>query len=50
MLKVVIPDNIEKIKRQIFALEWQLTQDTREKDIQIHTGALNTLKKALASK
>ncbi|MGJ7044622.1 hypothetical protein [Thermoanaerobacterium thermosulfurigenes] len=47
MLKVVIPENREKIQRQIQALEWQLTQDTDEKSREIHQQALETLKNAL---
>ena len=47
MLKTLIPDSIEKIKKQINALEYLLKQDTREKDKEIHTQALNALKEGL---
>lgn len=47
MLKVIIPSNQEKIKRQIEALEWQITQDTDEKSKRIHQQALEALKNAL---
>lgn len=47
MLKVLIPDSIEKINKQITALEYAIKQDTRKKDIEIHTQALNALKEGL---
>lgn len=47
MLKVLIPDSIEKINKQIAALEYAIKNDTRKKDIEIHTQALNVLKEGL---
>ncbi|MDI3478626.1 MAG: hypothetical protein PWQ59_2151 [Thermoanaerobacterium sp.] len=47
MLKVVIPSNQDKIKRQIEALEWQITQDTDEKSRRIHEEVLEALGNAL---
>ena len=47
MLKVVVNKDTNKIKQQIQALEWQITQDTDRKDRKIHLQALNTLKQAL---
>lgn len=47
MLKVVIPDNQDKIQQQIEALEWQITQDIDEKSIKIHQQALEALKNTL---
>lgn len=47
MLKVVIPDSNDKLKKQIKALKFQLTQDVREEDKKIHKQALNDLEKAL---
>jgi hypothetical protein len=47
MLKVIIPSNQEKIKRQIEALEWQIIQDTDEKSRRIHEKALEALGNAL---
>ena len=47
MLKVVIPQDKDKIKKQIQALEWQITQDTDRKDRKIHLQALKALKQAL---
>lgn len=46
MLEIVIPDSKEKIIKYIKALKWQLTQDTREIDKQIHSQALERLEKA----
>lgn len=46
-LKIVIPKNKKQIERQIHALEYQLTQDTRKKDKEIHSKALEDLKVAL---
>lgn len=45
--KVEIPKDINKIKKQIKALEYQLQQDTNEKDIKIHTAALKRLNEEL---
>jgi HPt (histidine-containing phosphotransfer) domain-containing protein len=47
MLKVVIPESKAKIQRQIEALEYALSQDTRENDKEIHTEAIKALKEAL---
>lgn len=47
MLKVVIPDSNDKLKKQIKALKFQLTQDVREEDKKIHQEALNASVKAL---
>lgn len=43
ILKIVIPKDINKLKQQIEALEFQLKQDTSEKDIRIHKVALKSL-------
>lgn len=48
MLKVQIPKNEEQIKKQIRALNFQLTQDTTEKDKKIHQQAIYDLESALA--
>lgn len=47
MLKLEIPENKDKIKRQIEALKYRLTQDTREEDKIIHQQAIRDLEKAL---
>lgn len=47
MLKVEIPESKDKIEKQILALEYQLTQDRNEKDIEIHREALHDLRMAL---
>jgi hypothetical protein len=47
MLKVEIPKNKEKLIKQIEALKYQLTQDTREMDRKIHKEALEDSEKAL---
>ena len=47
MLKIRIPNNVEKIKEQIFWLELLLKQDTQEKDRKIHQEALDTLRQEL---
>jgi len=47
MLKVVVNKDTNKIKQQIQALEWQITQDTNLKDREIHLQALKALKQAL---
>jgi hypothetical protein len=46
-LKVVIPEDKEKINRQIAALEYLISVDTNEKDRQIHQAAKLQLEKAL---
>jgi len=43
VMKFIIPDDTNKIKRQINLLKWQIENDTREKDVKIHTVALNKL-------
>lgn len=47
MIKVVIPNSIDKIKQQILALEYQLEKDETQLDIEIHQEALHDLRKAL---
>ena len=49
MLILEIPSDKDKIKKQIKALEYQLTIDTDIKDKEIHQQALNDLKRALES-
>lgn len=44
--KVQIPKDKSKIKQQINALKYQLTQDTREDDKKIHEQALKDLEEA----
>ena len=39
---IVIPEDPKKRAEIIFALEWQLTQDTNEKDREIHKGLRKT--------
>ena len=46
-MKVEIPKDKERIKQQIQALEWQIEQDTNEKDKAIHQEALKDLQAAL---
>ncbi|AQS09651.1 hypothetical protein CLOBY_17820 [Clostridium saccharobutylicum] len=46
MLKIEIPKSKEKIKGQIEALKYQLTQDSRNIDKQIHEQALKRLEEA----
>ena len=46
-LKVCIPKDKDRIEKQIKALKWQLTQDTNDKDKEIHTMALKSLEQAL---
>lgn len=46
-VKIEIPRDVNKIKQQIKAIEFQLKQDTTEKDIKIHTAALKKLNEAL---
>jgi len=47
VLKIVIPEDTEKLKKYITALEYLLERDTREKDKQIHQANLNILRKEL---
>ncbi len=49
-LNVVIHDDLSKLKKQIKALEWQIEQDTNDKDKSIHQEALNNLKDKLKEK
>lgn len=44
MLKVSFPQDANKVKKQITALEWQISHDTSNKDREIHLEALKTLK------
>lgn len=46
-LKVVTPEDKEKILKQIEALEWQIKEDKNDKDRQIHKEALKDLKNKL---
>lgn len=46
-LEIIIPKDINKIKQQIKALEFQLGNDTAEKDIKIHSAALKKLNEEL---
>lgn len=45
--KVEIPQDTNKLKQQIKAIEYQLQQDTTEKDIRIHKAALKGLNEEL---
>jgi hypothetical protein len=48
MVKIVIPDNKERIQKQIEALKYLIDEvDTDEKSKQIHQEALQDLQKAL---
>lgn len=47
MLQIEIPKDINKLKQQIKALEYQIGIDTSDKDKEIHIIALNTLRHAL---
>ena len=46
-LSVCVPDDIEKIKKGIKALEYQISIDTNEYDRKIHQHALSCYKKKL---
>lgn len=50
MIEIEIPKDRDKVKKQIQALEWQIEQDTNEKDKEIHTKTLKALKLALNGK
>lgn len=50
MLKVILSDDIKKLDRQIKALEFQLKEDTAEKDIEVHTVALKKINEVLLYK
>lgn len=45
MLEVVTSTDKGKLAKQIQALEWQITQDTNDKDRQIHQKALEQLRR-----
>ena len=47
MLKISIPKEQNKIRKQINALKWQLERDTREEDKLIHQQAIKALEQAL---
>lgn len=47
MLKVVIPQDIHKLIKQIAALKWQIKQDTNDKDREIHKKALDQMQQTL---
>lgn len=47
LLKSVIPESKAKIQKQIEALESILRQDITQRDVEIHTKALNALKEGL---
>lgn len=46
-LKVCIPKDKDRIEKQIKTLKWQLTQDTNDKDKEIHMMAIKSLEQAL---
>lgn len=46
-LLVCVPDDLEKIKKGIKALEYQISIDTNEYDRKIHQHALSCYKKKL---
>ena len=46
-LTVCVPNDIEKIKKGIKVLEYQITIDNSEYDRKIHTYALNSYKSKL---
>lgn len=46
-LNVELTSNKDKLQKQIAALEWQLTQDTRGEDKKIHQYALERMKSQL---
>lgn len=50
MLSLVVPDQKEKIEKQIYALEWQLKQEITEKDREIFNESLTILKEKLKNK
>ena len=47
MLKIVIPEDTEKLKQYITALEYLVEKDTTKKDKQIHQANLENLKEEL---
>lgn len=46
MLTVQVPQDPKELNKQITALTWQLQNDTREKDRQVHREALSRLLEA----
>lgn len=46
-LNIEMPKDINKLKQQCKALEYQLKQDTTKQDIKIHTEALRSLNEEL---
>ena len=48
MLKAIIEKDAAKIRKQITALKWQLTQDIPDKDREIFTQTVTELEAALA--
>ena len=46
--RIEVPDNREKIEKQINALRYAISQDINSKDKQIHLQALKDLEAALA--
>lgn len=46
-MTLIIPNNVEKIEKQIKALEYQLSQDIGEKDKCIHQKSIELLRQAL---
>lgn len=42
-IKVIVPNDSEKLDKQIEALAWQIEHDTNEKDKDIHIRAINDL-------
>ena len=49
MLQVNLCNNKKKLEQQLAALEWQLTQDTCDKDKEIHKYAIEQIKHKLKS-
>jgi len=47
MPKIIMPDEINKLDKQITALEYLIKRDTKEKDRLIHIKALEDIKRAL---
>lgn len=46
-LTVIVPEDIEKIKQHIYALEWALSQDKDDLSREIHTQALKAYRDKL---
>ena len=47
MIDIIIPTTKDKLLKQISALQYIISQDTNEKDKEIHIQALEILKKQL---